>query len=272
MPQGLVYILLILLQAGTPGDHGSAHERFAQAQREFDQARAKLAEEGNDSVEARRAFRDSAERFAVIAHDGFATANVCVNAGNAFHFAGDEPRALLWYLRARQVANTPEIRAGLAALRRVCGTELWPPPRGSVGRVLMFWHYDLGRRWKQALLLALYPAGVVLAMAGLFRRQRRWVFRGGLMLMLVGAVLGVSDVVAAHRPAEQWAVVLRQTKGYAGDGEMYSTIVDAINSGQEVRLLESRGDWRHVELPSGGRCWLPAHVCEPVHLSSADMD
>jgi hypothetical protein len=269
----VAYMLIgVIAQATLPADKPAALEqRFSQAQAQFEAARAKMAAAPDDTLEARRMFRRAAESFAAIAADGAASANLYVNTGNAYHFAGDEPRALLWYLRASQRANTQEIRAGLATLRRVCKAELWPPARPSVWRVLMFWHYDIGRRLKQALLLTLYPAGCALAIVSMFmRRRKRWL-RIGLVLAAVGGLMGASDAVAALAGGEQWAVVLSPAKGYAGDGQMYSVLVDAIAPGQEVEIVELRRDWMQVELPSGARCWVSEDACEPVSQAKRTM-
>jgi hypothetical protein len=266
MVASFAYMLIgVIAPATLPAGHAGAFEqRFRQAQAHFEAARAQMAAGSDDALEARRMFREAAEQFAALAADGAASANLYVNTGNAYHFAGDEPRALLWYLRASQIANTPEIRAGLATLRRVCKAELWAPARPSIARVLMFWHFDIGRRTKQAVLLTLYPAGCALVIASLFApRRKRWL-RTGLVLAAIGGLMGVSDAVAACTGGESWAVVLSQTKGYAGDGQMYSVVADAIAPGQEVKIVEARRDWMQVELPSGGRCWVSTNVCEPV--------
>lgn len=258
------YILALTLAAPADAGAGAVERRFADAQARFEAAQAKLAEAGADPLDARRAFRESAESFAALARDGVVSAHLCVNTGNAYHFAGDDPRALLWYLRAARLANTPETRSGLATLRRVCKAEPWPPPRPSIGRVLMSWHYDLGRGLKQTVLLVLYPAGTLLIIIGLFARRRRPWLHTGLALMIVGGIMGVSDVVAASARGDEWAVVLEPARGFSGDGRMYSIVVDAITPGQEVRLLETRPAWLQVELPNGTRCWLPADQCETV--------
>ncbi len=267
----VAYMLVGVMAGATlPGGEAPALEqRFSQAQAHFEAARAKMAAGPDQTLEARRMFREAAERFAAIAADGAASANLYVNTGNACHFASDEPRALLWYLRASQIANTREVRAGLATLRRVCKAELWPPARPSIGRVLMFWHFDLGRRAKQALMLTLYPAGCALVIVSVFARRRRVWLRTGLLLAAIGGLMGASDVVATLAGGEQWAVVLSQAKGYAGDGQMYSVLADAIPPGQEVRIVEARRDWIQVELPSGARCWLSADLCEPVNEPEA---
>jgi hypothetical protein len=129
----------------------------------------------------------------------------------------------------------------------------------------MSWHYDLGRRTRQLILLTLYPAGAALIVVGFFaaRRRRTWL-RAGLALMIVGGTMGISDVVAASVHHDDWAVVLESAKGLSGDGQMYSTVVEALTPGQEVRLLESRPAWRQIELPNGTRCWVQAAQCEPV--------
>ncbi len=262
-------LVLATVPAALPvGGTPALEQQFNQAQARFAAAQTKMAAGPAQALEARRMFREAAEGFAAIGREGVASANLCVNAGNAYHFAGDEPRALLWYLRASRLANTQEVRASLATLRRVCKADLWPPARPSIARVLMFWHYDLARRTKQIVMLALYPAGCALLIAGMFlRRRKRWL-RAGLVLVTIGAVMGVSDVVGAAAGGEEWAVMLSQTMGHAGDGRMYSVVVDAIAAGQEVRVVEARRDWLQVELPSGPRCWVSADVCEAVSVAS----
>ena len=251
-----------------PGRKGDVlrtpQQRFADAQAVFDSARQIAQATGGESIEARAKFHEAAVQFAAIAADGVRSANLCVNAGNAFHFAGDDPRALLWYLRASRLANTPETRSGLLTLRRVCGVELWPPERGSIGRVLMSWHYDVGRRTKQWLVLTAYPLGCLLLIVARFVRRRTALIRLGAVLLLAGAVMGVSDIVTAVMPGDRWAVVLENARGYAGDGETYSVVVDRIVPGQEVKIVETREGWWRVRLPSGVACWIPAGTCDEV--------
>ena len=208
-------------------------------------------------------FHEAAGRFAAIAADGAASVNLCVNAGNAYHFAGDNARGLLWYLRAERLGNTPEVRAGLATLRRACNGEPRPPDRTSIGRVLMFWHYDLSRRTKQVFMLATYPLGCALLLAGLMSR-RRALIRLAVAFMVLGGAMGFSDVVTAAAPPAPWAVVLEAAQGRSGNGPAYSVVAPSIPAGQEVRMIEVRSDWVEIEMPSGLRCWLPAESCEPV--------
>jgi hypothetical protein len=242
----------------------TAEQRFAEAQATFDAAQKQLAGPAGDTVEVRRAFHDAAAAFAEIAGEGVASVNLYINTGNAYHFAGDNARALLWYLRAEKLSNTAATRAGLASLRRACNAEQRPPERTSIGRVLMFWHYDFSRRTKQILALTFYPAGCLLMLIGLLTRRRRVWIRLGVALMVLGGTLGVSDLTTAWSPAKPWGVIVESTEGRAGNGAGYSVVVPAIVPGQELRILESRENWTSVELPSGPQCWVPADSCEPV--------
>ena len=239
-------------------------ERFAEAQSIFDAAKGLLDESDVDSVAAQRRFYDAARKFADLAQEGVPSVNLYVNTGNAFHFAGDDARALLWYLRANRLSNTAETRDGLIALRNACNVEPWPHELGSVGRALMFWHYDLGQPLKHWILLATYPLGSLMLVAALLVRRRSVWIRLGVALMIVGATVGISDLTATAMGDGQWAVVLESGKGHAGDGEGYSTIVDRVNPGQEVKIIDTREEWVHAELPSGTRCWLRADICEKV--------
>lgn len=259
----LMLVALAAASSGAPAWGASAEERFAEAQALFETAQKQIAADQGDSIEARRLLREAAEQFAAIAADGVNSVNVCVNTGNAFHFAGDNPRALLWYLRAERIANTPEVRAGLATLRRLCNAEQRPPERMSIGRVLMFWHYDLSAWTKQVLLLAAYPAGCALLLAGLMT-HRRALTRLAVALIVIGGIMGVSNAATAIWPPAPWAVVVAASEGRSGDGPAYSVVAPSIVAGQEVRVIETRPDWVQVEMPSGQRCWLPAEDCCPV--------
>ncbi|MGQ9649129.1 MAG: hypothetical protein ACUVXJ_03385 [Phycisphaerae bacterium] len=261
--RSLTLVVLVVASSGLCAWGASAEERFTEAQALFEAAQRRLAEDKADPVEAKRMFHEAAGRFAGIVADGVASVNLCVNTGNAYHFAGDDARALLWYLRAEKLANTPEVRSGLATLRRIINAEPRPAERTSIGRVLMFWHYDLSRRTKQVLMLATYPIGCGLLLTGLMSR-RRVLLRLAMTFMFVGAVVGVSDLVTAMVPPAPWAVVLEPCEGRSGNGLAYSVIVPSVRMGQEVRIIERRPDWVRVEMPSGVRCWLPAETCEAV--------
>lgn len=245
------------------GQSPEAQASFDAAQQRFAQAMERRRQQ-DDALATRQAFYESATEFATLYEDGARSANVCVNAGNGFYLAGDTARALLWYLRAEQLANRPEIRSGVAALRRVCGGQHWPAQQGSIGRVLMFWHFDLARTTKQMYLLILFPLGTALVIVSLFVRRRRVLVRLGIGLMLIGGTLGVSDLVATARPEPPPAVVLSDTVGRTGNGQGYSVSVHHLTAGQEVRLLEQRDDWLRVQLPDQSTCWIPAATAERV--------
>jgi len=255
---------ILLVLPGPAAQGRSVEERFSEAQSIFDVAKGLLAESDSDGVAARRQFYDAANKFADLAQEGIPSVNLYVNTGNAFHFAGDDARALLWYLRANRLSNTAETRNGLTALRNACNAELWPHEHGSVGRALMFWHHDLGKPLKHWILLATYPLGSIMLLAALSVHRRSVWIRLGIAFMIVGATMGISDLVATATGDGNWAVVLEDGRGYAGDGDGYSIVVDHIAHGQEIKILDSREEWLHAELPSGTRCWMKADICEEL--------
>jgi hypothetical protein len=242
----------------------SPEARFADAQRAFETARQR-AETHPDDVETRQAFFTAARAFAALAEDGVRSRNLYINAGNAYHFAGNPERALLWYLRANRLRSTSQTRGAIARLRRVCGVALWPESRGSVGRALMFWHYDVRSTTKQRIFLLLFPLGCVLLGVPMFvARGRRGLFRVGWVLVLAGATMGVSDLVMTTFPPPGRAVVVDMTPGRSGDGTSYSIVVDDMVAGQEVEIIEARGAWTEVALPSGVSCWFPTRALEEI--------
>jgi hypothetical protein len=255
---GIILLMPMITIAASP------QQQFDRAQALFDSAQKKLANPDGDSVEARREFHQSAVAFAALADQGVESVNLFVNTGNAHHFAGDNPRALLWYLRAEILANTPETRSGLTTLRRVCKADRWPEQDPSIGRALMSWHYDLPRRLKQILLWTIYPLGCLMTIISLFIKRRSLCRKLGITLIIIGGILGVSDLVTATLPSQQWAVVLQKAKGYAGDGQGYSVVIEEITPGQEVKIIENRKKWIKIQLPNQTKCWIDAKTCEKV--------
>ncbi len=267
-PLNWLTILLLCNVAVVAAESHSAKERFDQAQSLFASAMDRLQEEESASVETRQKFYESARLFGALAEDlaeeGVLSANLLVNTGNAFHFAGDNPRALLWYLRAEKLNKIPEIRRAIAALRRSCQADPWPHSRGSIGRALLFWHYDLSRLLKQKLFIVIYLVGCGCFLVCFAVQRRRVLIRLGIILLIAGAALGASDIIRTIQDDQPRAVVLETTSGYVGDGKAYSVVRDKIIPGQEVRLIESRKSWRRIRLPDETTCWLPAETVKSV--------
>lgn len=246
------------------GSPAAAEARFERAQALFVEAKQLQSASDTDPLAARQRFRRAAEAFASLADDGVVTANVCVNAGNAYHFAGDQPRALLWYLRAAELENSDEIRNAVTTLRRSCGGELRAPTKGSIRLALLSWHYGPGARTKQLILLASYPLGCALVLVSVWRAKRPGVMKTGMALMAIGLVFGGSYLVGECVPRQTWGVVLEPTSGRSGDGRNYSLVRDRIVAGQEVTIIERRGDWTRIQLPSGLSCWLESELCPAI--------
>ncbi len=266
MNPAAILLLLTLLSSTTTADPLGPEEHFARAQAVFAEGQRLRATDGPDALTARQHFHESAIQFAALAKRGVYSPNLFVNTGNAYHFAGDNPRALLWYLRAARLSHANEIRNGIASLRRACHAELWPTERGSIRRALMFWHYDLRSITKQRLLLVCYPLGCLLLLAALGLNRKRVLIRLGLGLCVVGAVLGISDLVKSWAPDPPWAVVVEPARGYAGDGTGYSVVMEKVQAGQEIRVLEKRNNWIKATFPAGQTCWLAADFVQQIDL------
>ncbi len=266
MKPAVIPLVLTLLASLATAEPLGPEEHFTRAQAVFDEGLRLREADGPDALTARQKFHESAIQFAALAERGVQSSNLFVNTGNAYHFAGDNPRALLWYLRAARLSHVNEIRNGIASLRHACHAELWPAERGSIRRALMFWHYDLPTITKQRLLLGCYPLGCLMLLAALGLKWKRILIRLGLGLCIIGAVLGISDLVKSWAPDPPRAVVVEPTRGYAGDGTGYSVVMEKVQAGQEIRVLEKRNNWIKAAFPAGNTCWLTADAVQQVEL------
>jgi len=228
--------------------------------------------------EIARRYRGSAESFVEAWKAGAATTEVFTNAANAFHFAVDDGRAILFYRRALSVdPSNRRARDALDHLRS--GLPIQKPRAGatsSIARSLFFWHEGLAFSTRKAAFLAVFPAAFAALAASLLRRKP---FLGlGLALLVLGlALLGSLVASAFTGSVRNDAVVLVETTGRLGDGTMYSpshsrpfppgteVTIEAVRRSSAPAAEASGGEsWAHVRLLDGTDSWVPERCFERV--------
>ena len=86
----------------------------------------------------------------------------------------------------------------------------------------------------------------------------------GIVAALLLGSLAVEAAVASRQ--EAGVVLSQQVVARKGDGASYEpSFEDPLHAGTEFLLIETRGDWRHIELPDGRRCWIPANSADLVN-------
>jgi tetratricopeptide (TPR) repeat protein len=189
------------------------------------------------------------------------------NIGNAYFRLGDIGRAILNYRRASlYVSNDQNLERNLdyARSRRVDKPE--SKESQKVFRTIFFLHYDLPFRIRGVIFVISFALIWVLAVLYLF--WRRSGVRVGIMLVSVVCVLFLASLTVelVNRSRSPAGVILaEEVVARKGDAETYQpSFTEPLHSGTEYTMVEKRGEWWHIELANGERCWIHANAGELV--------
>ena len=241
---------------------------FAEAMQLFREAQDCQRSEPTRREDARRRFRAAAEGFERLYDRGVISTELLTNAANAYYFAGDLGKAVLFYRRALLADSGNRLaRDALEAIRSQL--PLRPPPPGpaaNLAETMLFWHHGTSFQTRRWVFLLVFPCVWGCLALGLWRS--RPFRRLGVLLALIAAPLAASlvyDAVASG--ADDDGVIVVETVGRRGDHASYSpSHNEPFPPGTEVTVTESRGreheSWLAVRLLDGSESWVPADRVE----------
>lgn len=251
-----IMIVFALIGASAMGADESPGETYRQAREALEKGKFTQAQYLAESLTKRTPPAISATVFSLIGH--------------ARYRQDDAGRAALWYQRAELLEpGNPEIRQNLRHL----------------DEKVRFFRYEQGSPLAEWSLLLTKNTWIIAAAAGawciflaLFWHvlASNWKRTGGVfavLLVIAGFLLLVpSAAFAAIRPEPDArvkdivVVTVRDVKAYTAATVVSGSVID-IPPGSQVRLLEKRGAWSYVEIPSNGdmlRGWVETPVYTPL--------
>ena len=215
-------------------------------------------------------YAEAAQQYEALVDRGYGTAAVYFNLGNAYFQDGDLGRAILNYLRARELApRDADIRTNLDLARAVTVDRI-AAERGSLIESVSF----VGRRWATpselgvAALLLWAGSGLLIGALLVWRtfHLRRLVrdIAAVLSAATLASFLLLVSMVLANPYDNTGVVVAESVDVVSGPGPQYAEEF-TLHSGAQVRLDDSRHGWVRVALPGGElQGWVPAHAIEKV--------
>ena len=186
------------------------------------------------------------------------------NLGNAYLRSGQLGLAIGSYRRARALMpRDQDVAANLSFARKSTRTSLAPPSPSQFQSTLFFWHYRLSRG--ELLRLLVLVNLVFWGALALRRRYRaseilRWLSMAALALTLA---LGTSLALRLVNPERVAVVIPQEIQAHSGN-DTESVVRFKLQAGAEVRVVERRGDWLRVALPSGEQGWIEARHADLV--------
>ena len=228
-----------------------------------------LMARANESYE-RGEYVEAAQQYEALTDRGYSDAAIYFNLGNAYLQSGDLGRAVLSYLRARELSpRDPDVEANLELARDMTVDRI-VAERGSVLESISY----VGVQWltlRELGVLALLLWAISGVSMGALLVWRT--FRLRRALRAVSAVLTVATLASfllllsmmyANPYDATGVVTAASVEVVSGPGSQYSGEF-TLYSGAQVRLNDSRHGWVEVSLPGGElRGWAPAHAVEVV--------
>jgi hypothetical protein len=267
--------LALLLVSATPLSaqlsEQQSREIFTEANQLFRQAN----ETANiNPAESQDLYHRALLRFErIVSEGGVRNGMLFYNIGNSYFRMNDIGRAILNYRRAEQyIPGDRNLSENLRSARESRQDTFEEGQGAQVMRTLLFWHYDFTPRLRSILFgfLSLFFWG--LASVGLFRPacSPTWslALLGGLAALFLGSLMVESTARASQQAG---VLVAPQVIARKGDGLSYEpAFTDPLHAGTEFVQLEERPEWRHIEIPDGRQCWVPADTAEMLTIDSAE--
>jgi len=225
-----------------------------------------LGMESKQRNERLRHFAESERFFRAAIENGAGSADTWANLGNAALQAERLGPAILAYRRALVLApDHTRASQNLVHARGLLPEWLPVPSEGGVLDSFFFWRQSLSdsaRAQGAAACFALAALALAIAISTRLVFAR---YLGALFGLLWLGMLGSDLLYSGSKGIGEAVVIVPEVVGRAADSiNAPVRFGESLPSGTEVRILEDRGGWLHIELHNGRDAWLVESAVEPV--------
>lgn len=246
------YLLVLLI--------GAAELKSQSANSTLEQAKTAY-EAGN--------YEEAASLYESLVKEGYQSADLFYNIGNAYYRSDNLGKAILNYERAlKWDPGFLDAGSNLDLANDRMQSQMEPLPEFFVTA----WYYKTGQSlssntWAIGGILLLFfgVVGLVIWLLGANRSLRKWSFLSGLALIVVSIVMITFAFSRSHNDDHSsYAIVMVQEALLLNSisGEEQSTAV--LPEGAKVKITGKRDNWLKVRAMDGKEGWLPAHQVEEI--------
>lgn len=211
---------------------------------------------------AKPLFRQAADAYARLRHQGANNSALHQNEGNACMLAGDPAGAILAYHRGLRLDPANDsLRQGLAFARSNVAfhsaeqRQRFAPREDTTAALCRALH-----RFGLIVIGLFTSSGTMLLTAWAVTRRPRWLMTGVLAVSTAGLLTGAYVWASDHRTKGNGrAVVSEPVLLRSGNGSSFPLRHEApLPAGTEATLHFRGGAWNQVQLADGTIGWLPA--------------
>lgn len=205
-------------------------------------------------------FASASAKYLQIINNGYESAPLYYNIGNAYYRTGKLGPAILYFRKAQKLApKDPEIAENLAYCRTLVVDESAPE-----ARLMNSWMSELP--WRFGFFEMCAAACVVFFIAILFfcvniyfdsPALKTFSRRAGWLLIVIWITISSTIVyrIDSEKKSPAGVILSSRVEALAGPGESYSAVF-ILHEGAEVQIRKTKDDWYQISYPSVGAGWV----------------
>ncbi len=220
-----------------------------------------LFAEGNEAYKAKD-YNKAIEHYDRLVSEGYKSADLEYNLGNAWYRQGSIGRAILHYERALILDNKHEATAkNLVFVRSKVNTEIEPLPDFFLTKWWASARMALGTTSMGSVAVLLWWAGfgaLAISLLSKSKKQKKWGLLGGFSLLLISVLpFALAFSRSAYERNTKQAILVQKTAILRSAPEDASQEVMTIPEGTKLHQLTRQEGWWQVSLENGEMGWLP---------------
>lgn len=191
--------------------------------------------------------------------------NANYNLGNTYFHLQDYPKAILYYERARKWApDNKAVNQNLSITNNKLFSKIEFSKEFFVTKYSKnFFNSKSADQWATLMLIFLWLGVIICCIY--FLRQNKRALRWGIFFLLLAVFFGyLSYSRHEEERASAYAVVLQDKSPLQKTPVPSSKIIDTIQEGMKIKLLDKDASWLKVELPNGKSGWMESKNLESI--------
>lgn len=223
-------------------------------------ATATLFQKGNQQY-AKGRYQQAVQSYQQILNDGYQSATIYFNLGNAYYKIDDIPSAILYFEKAHKLNPSDEdINFNIKLANSKTTDKIIPLPEFFVSS---WWHsfiLCLSANTLATLSVLFLLAGFGLLVLYIFTSSigvKKLSFYGGIVLICFGFI----SIFIANRQVNYFnhhhqAIVFSSSVTAKSSPDAAGKQMFVVHEGTKVNVMETNANWIEIELPNGSAGWI----------------
>lgn len=227
-----------------------------------------LFEKGNEQY-AKAKYQEAAHSYQEILNEGYQSAAIYYNLGNACYKMGKIPEAILYYEKAHKLApNDEDINTNIQFANLETTDKIEEAPRFFLSRWVQSFILLLPLRALAVLNVIFLLAGFLLLIVYLFSgsvSMKKMSFYVSVTLICLAIVsILISNQQAHYFASHHQAVIFSGSVTVKSEPADGSKDLFVIHAGAKVNVLEKDNGWIKIGLPNGNEGWISAEAAKEI--------